>query len=113
MAIYANLVIDQGSTFNSTITVEEATGAEISLEGYSVRAQIRKTYTSSTAVDFIAEIVDPDNGIITLKLAPAASGSLKPGRYVYDVEIITPNEDVTRVVEGQIEITPRVTRPAI
>ena len=113
MAVYANLVVDQGSTFNSNITVLEATGEDLTLEGYSVQAQIRKTYTSTTAIDFATEISDPEAGIITIKLDPATTGSLKPGRYVYDVEITSPSEDVTRVIEGQLEVTPRVTRPAI
>lgn len=112
MAVYANLVVDQGSSFNTTITVEEATGADTNLSGYLVRAQIRKTYTSSVAVDFEAEISDPDNGVVVIRLSPAASGALKAGRYVYDVEIESPSEEVTRIIEGQLEVTPRVTRPA-
>jgi len=37
---------------------------------------------------------------------------LKAGRYVYDVEILSNDSPpiVTRVIEGQIDITPRVTR---
>lgn len=113
MAIYANLTVDQGSTFNTVVTVAEATGGDISLEGYTARAQIRKNYTSSTAVDFFVEISDPENGVIGMSLTPAASGALKPGRYVYDLEIVSPNDNVTRVIEGQIEVTPRVTRPLV
>lgn len=113
MAIFANLTVDQGSTFNTTVTVAEATGGDISLEGYTARAQIRKTYTSSTALDFYVEITDPENGVIAMKLDSAASGSLRAGRYVYDLEIISPSEDVTRVIEGQLEVTPRVSRPTV
>jgi hypothetical protein len=36
---------------------------------------------------------------------------MKPGRYVYDVEVrVGVNGDITRIVEGQLEITPGVTR---
>jgi hypothetical protein len=35
---------------------------------------------------------------------------MKPGRYVYDVEIVDGDGKRTRVVEGQFEITPGVTR---
>jgi hypothetical protein len=32
------------------------------------------------------------------------------GRYVYDVEITSSGGEVTRVLEGQVEVTPEVTR---
>jgi hypothetical protein len=35
---------------------------------------------------------------------------MKAGRYVYDVEISSGGGTVTRVIEGQLEITPSVTR---
>ena len=39
---------------------------------------------------------------------------MKPGRYVYDVEIVHDvSGSVTRVVEGQMEITPGVTQPVV
>jgi len=36
---------------------------------------------------------------------------LKPGRYVYDVIIVSPDSPaiVTRILEGQIDVTPGVT----
>ena len=34
---------------------------------------------------------------------------MKPGRYVYDVEITSPGGVTTRVVEGQVEVTAGVT----
>ena len=48
-----------------------------------------------------------------LTLASDVTAAMKPGRYVYDVEIVkTSDGKVTRVVEGQIEIMPGVTSNA-
>ena len=48
-----------------------------------------------------------------ITLTSTQTNALKAGRFVYDVEITSPSSsgsDVTRVVEGQIDVTPGVTR---
>lgn len=109
MAVYANLSIDQGSTFSSTVTVESSDGLTYNLTGYTARGQIRKTYSSSTYVAFSASIPSPTSGEINLSLTATQTAALKPGRYQFDVEIVQ-NTVVQRVIEGQIEVNPRVTR---
>jgi hypothetical protein len=37
---------------------------------------------------------------------------MKAGRYLYDVEVVqTSTGKVIRVVEGQVEVNPRITQP--
>lgn len=110
MAIYSNFSIDQGSTFSSVITVEGQDGLVFNLTGYTARGQIRKSYSSATAVNFTAAVTSAAEGKITITLSATQTGSLKPGRYVYDIEIVN-GDVVLRVVEGQLEVNPRVTRP--
>lgn len=111
MAVFANISVDQGSSFTSIIVVEGVEGLIVNLEDYTVRGQIRKTYASLTAVNFTASIISEDSGEIEISLTAAQTRAMKPGRYVYDVEVIDETNIVTRVVEGQIEINPAVTRP--
>jgi len=111
MAVFANISVDQGSSFTSIIVVEGVEGLIVNLEDYTVRGQIRKTYASLTAVNFTASIISEDSGEIEISLTAAQTRAMKPGRYVYDVEVIDDTNIVTRVVEGQIEINPAVTRP--
>ena len=110
MAIYANINADQGSDFFSIITVEGADGNIFNLTGYTARGQVRKTYASSTAYDLHASINSPTHGEITISLSSTQTAAMRPGRYVYDVEIVDAQNVVTRVVEGQVEVSPRVTR---
>ena len=112
MAVYANLTIDQGSDFDSIVTVEGANGLPFDLSNYSASGQIRKNYTASTSYSFTASINDATGGEIRLILPGSTSVNMKPGRYVYDVVIETTSgtSDITRVIEGQVEVTPRVTR---
>jgi hypothetical protein len=110
MAVYANIPIDQGTTFVSAVTVEDSNGLTVSLTGYTARAQIRKNYASTTAVTFTCSIT-PSTDIINISLTAAQTAALKAGRYVYDIEIVrTSDGQITRVVEGQIEVNPQVTR---
>jgi hypothetical protein len=57
----------------------------------------------------------PEDGIVTLSLTNAETDALKTrGRYVYDVEVSYADSDnnqiIQRVLEGQIEVSPSVTK---
>ena len=112
MAVYANISIDQGSTFSSTITVEGSDGLIFNLSGYTVRGQIRKNYSSTSFTAFTATVLRAVNGTITVSLTAQQTLALAAGRYRYDVEVVqTSTGNVTRVVEGQVEISAGVTKP--
>jgi hypothetical protein len=111
MAIYSNITIDQGSDYTTEVTVEDAAGNDANLTGYIAYGQIRKTYSSLTKYDFICTIPSPVHGIIKVQLPNTVTNIMKAGRYVYDIEVrVGAAGDITRVVEGQVEITPGVTR---
>lgn len=110
MAIYSNLNIDQGTSFNVNVTLEDASGNAFDLTSYTVSAQIRKTYSSLTSIDFTATIQNAVNGVIALSLDDTQTGNMKAGRYVYDVEVVSPGGVVSRVLEGQVEVFAGVTR---
>lgn len=109
MAAYSNLYIDQGTTFNAVIEVADVNGDAVDVSAYQARAQFRKSYNSSTYWNFAAQIINPEMGQIELSLTPSETTLLKAGKYVYDVELYN-ETDVYRVLEGNIEITPEVTR---
>ena len=110
MAIYSNLTIDQGSSFLAYVDVTDSSGNALNLNGYTVAGQIRKTYSSLTAVSFSASVSNALGGTISLGLGDTVTNAMKPGRYVYDVEILTSSGTRTRVLEGQVEVTPGVTQ---
>jgi hypothetical protein len=110
MAIYSNLTIDQGSTFLAYVDITDSEGNPLDLTGYTVAGQIRKTYSSLTAVNFSASVNSATNGTISLGLNDTITDSMKAGRYVYDVEILSASGSRTRVLEGQVEVTPGVTQ---
>ena len=107
MAILSNLSIDQGADYSAEVVVEDAAGNVANLTGYTVAGQIRKSYTSSTAINFGATVSNAAAGEITITLANSVTNGMKAGRYVYDVEITkTSSGEKTRVIEGQVTVTP-------
>ena len=110
MAGFAEIQIEQGASFSTTITVNDSTGAYTNLTNYTAAAQLRKSYYSSTANSFTVTISNAANGELTLVLSSANTANLTPGRMVYDLLITSPTSIKTRVVEGIATILPSVTR---
>lgn len=109
MATKANLVIDQGTTYSTSINITNEQDEIIDLTGSTGSAQIRKHYTSSNAVSFSVTI-DANNGIVTLGLSANQTGAMTAGRYVYDVEMTDSANVVSRILEGIVTVTPQATR---
>ena len=110
MAIYSNLSVDQGTTFTAFVDVTDTAGDAFNLTGYTVAGQIRKNYNSLTSIVFTAVLSNPAGGTISLELSDTQTNAMKAGRYVYDVEVTSPGGEITRVVEGQVEVFAGVTR---
>jgi len=108
MATVQNLVIDQGTTFSFTFSIQNADGTDKDLSDYSVASQIRKSYYTNTKVDVTTDTI-PLEGEVTISLTAEETSNIKAGRYVYDVEINSSFETL-RVLEGIVTVTPEVTR---
>jgi|TARA_Y100000389_G_scaffold46512_1_gene41531 hypothetical protein len=127
MAQYEDITIDKGSDVTIRLDLYNIDGSpkQMNIQDsdlnfvpiYNVNAKMKKTYNTkdSDATTFFATTVDPDNldYVIHLSLTNTQTDLLKPGRYVYDVEIsrYDSNESATiveRILEGNIQVTPSV-----
>lgn len=109
MAIKANIVVDQGSSFSTSINLTDTSDNIINLENFTGAAQLRKHYTSSQSTPFNVTVI-PSTGEVRLDLSANTTTLLTPGRYVYDVELTDSSGVVSRIVEGIVTVTPNVTR---
>jgi len=108
---YAELTVDQGSTFESTIDLVSDDGAVINVAGYVFTGQIRKSYYSANATaNLTLTILNAANGNVKVSISAANTANIKAGRYLYDIKMTDTSNTVTRLVEGVITITPQVTR---
>ena len=108
MAQKVNLVIDQGTTFNTSFTFYNEQDIPIDFSTYTANSQMRKSYTSSTAYNFSVSL--SNNGIVSLSMSANTTGSITAGRYLYDVEVQDQAGTRSRIVEGIVTVTPQITR---
>ncbi len=106
-----NLVIDQGSDFALDLVIKEA-GSALNLSNYSGRAQLRTSVTaSSTSATFTVSVTNASEGALKMQLPAATSSGISAGQYVYDLEIFTSADSIVkRIIQGNVTITPEVTR---
>lgn len=109
MATKANLVVDQGTTFSTVLTLTDNNGDLINLNGYSANSLMKKWYTSTSSTQFTTSI-NTTSSEITLSLTANQTNSLTAGRYVYDVELKDSANNISRIVEGIVTVTPSVTK---
>lgn len=117
MAQYEEFTIDQGADVAVEIYLVNKDNSRKNLTGHSVAAKLKKNYNSDSAdtTSFTSIIADPaTDGVVTISLNNSQTDALKPGRYVYDVEISYQDSDentiIERVLEGRVQVTPSVTR---
>jgi hypothetical protein len=110
MAFKVNLVIDQGTTYNLHVELNDDNDNPLSGEHYTPRAKLRKHYASANATTFAATLSNTGTGVLTLSLTAEQTANLQPGKYVYDVEVVDSANSVTRVFEGNALVTPESTK---
>lgn len=112
MAAYVELYMDQGTTFENTLTItDDVTNATVNIYGYTITSQMRRSYYSANATaNITCTIVNAPTGNVLLSMTAANTTNIKPGRYLFDVETTDLGGKVNRILEGIINVTPGVTR---
>jgi hypothetical protein len=110
-----NMVVDQGATFYRAIVKKDPQGRTIPLTNVNARMQVRSSYDSLTPIlnlttenNFI--VIEERRGIITLNISDIITSGLSAGEYVYDLELIYPDDRVERLVMGTFTVRREVTR---
>ena len=101
----ANLVIEQGSTFNAVVILS----GDIGNTAWQSRSHIRKHYQSTNFYVLTTNVVGSN---LTLNMTATDTAAMQAGRYVYDIEMIDEANTVYRILEGTVTVTPEVTKTA-
>ena len=109
-AAYQNLLVERGANFLVSIVLDDIYGDNYNLNGFTASSQMRKSYYSSNVVASFGTTIDYGTSSISLSLAANTSANIAPGRYVYDTILSDSQNNVVRVLEGIVEISPSVTR---
>lgn len=111
------LDIDKGATFKKALEWQDSAGAVIDLTGFVSAMHIRKGYGTT----LIHELTTENSGIalggalgtIDLLITDTDTKTFTPGRYIYDLEIKSAGGEITRILEGAVEIKDNVTSPGL
>jgi hypothetical protein len=111
MALQQNLYIDQGTKFSTLITLYQNDGTSpLNLTGATFASQMRRSHLSTTAYTFTCSIYgNAADGGLLLELTDVTTGTIKAGRYLYDVEMVL-NGIKTRPIEGIVIVSPQITQ---
>jgi GTPase Era involved in 16S rRNA processing len=117
MATYEEFTIDQGADAAIEIHLVNPNGSAKDLTDHTIAAKMKRTFNSDSddTTTFSSIVASPaTDGVATLSLTNTQTDALKPGRYVYDVEMSYIDSDnntiIERVLEGKILVTASVTR---
>lgn len=110
-----NIRVPQGTTYRHEFSYVDEAGAAVDLTNYTARCQFRETLESTTpffdATTANGKIeITPLTGLIVLEVPHEDSSAFTILKGFYDIEIIAPNSDVIRVVQGRVTVDREVTR---
>lgn len=111
-----NISLDQGSTFNLSMSYKDSANNVLSLKGVSATMQIRSTLSASAklleiSTDDMSQVwVSPTGDTLNIKIPSSLTSLLPPSMAVYDVEVTFPNGDVVKLLKGRCRIIGEVTR---
>ena len=110
MAFSYNLTINQGETFSKDFTYT-AGGNAVDLGSMQVRPSYAAATTLVSLTSGAGDIALTAAGVITVTISATATAALAaPNNGVYDLEIIGTDSTVTRLLQGNVSITPEVTK---
>jgi hypothetical protein len=122
-----SFTIEQGSTINFEIQYKDANGNPIDLTGYSGKMMIRSNYADTDPITYatLSSSLSPDgtglnfsgsngttsptSGSIGIFISAVSSSAFTFNIARYDLEI-TSGSIVTRILEGQVNLSQEVTR---
>ena len=121
-----NFTIEQGSTFQRTFKYKDSNGDPLSLANHDIFMDIRESVGSPTTILDIGEgattksdgtttentqfTVSSSAHQFTLVIDADTTASMSFDTAVYDIEIKTASNVVTRLLQGKIKLSKEVTR---
>lgn len=100
-----NIVIEKGTDYQEVFTVNNPDGSPLDLTGHSGVSKIKKHPESTSSTSFNVGIVS-SAGQVVVSLANTITSTLSPGRYYYDVIVISSLGKKTKVVDGMVIVNP-------
>lgn len=113
-AVSKDITIEKGSRWVGVVTCRDSKNVIRNLTGYKARMKIRSSYDAVGALLSVTSIGDSpaitiEDGVITITLISSVTAALTAGSGVYDIELYTDEDNVERLVKGEVIIDPEAT----
>ncbi len=116
MAATYNFTIDCGATFYRKLTWTNPDQTPIDTTGYSAKMQIRKSPDDTVLVSLDSTQIDSDStisisgdGEIEINISAQDSAIITSNVGVYDLIVISPEDVITRLIQGKVTFSHEVT----
>ena len=104
-----NIVAEQGATFNLNFRVE-TDGTPWNLTSYTFAMQVRRSTSATTTLLNLTSATMTSVGHVSATVSAATMATIPAGRWVYDIELTSSGNEVTRILEGRFIVTAEVTQ---
>lgn len=106
---------NQGTDYNVPIKLSDAEGNALDLTGFKARMQIRRFSWSPDVVDDLSSEngridINAQDGMLTLHFSNEKTSAFPVADLVYDLELVSADGKVSRIMEGAVTISAEVTR---
>lgn len=110
-----HITIEQGATFDPSLTWRDQNGALIDLSGFAARMQVRATVEDAIVLLEATSangklVVGGASGTITFNVPAVETAALDFETAVYDLEVESGSGVVTRLLKGDVFLSLEVTR---
>jgi hypothetical protein len=107
-----NMLIQQGATYNQTITLKDPISNEpVDITGCTAAAMVREQYSDTTPVaTFTCMIATGSDGVIQISLTPEQTSAISIERGVYDLELTYIGGTKDRIIQGNVVISKEATK---
>ena len=104
-----NFVLDQGATFEKTITAQNSASGNVTISTGTCASKMRQSTYSGNNIHSFTPSISGSN--VTISMTATNTANVAVDQYVYDVEYTQSDETtVERVCQGIITVSPESTK---
>ena len=104
-----NFVLDQGATFEKTITAKNTASGNVTISSGTTSAKLRQSTYSGNNIHTFTTSISGSN--VTISMTATNTANVTAGQYVYDIEYTQSDETtVERLAEGIVTVSPQSTK---
>ena len=109
-----DILVDQGATLNRALFIKDPAKKALDITDYTARMHIRDSVDSANIIEILTTeneqiVIDGLDGRVDILLTPTETQALALEKYVYDLELESPEGYVTKIISGKLTVRSEIT----